>query len=210
MKNLFLLIALLLLPVKTLAKVNCDIHSVYCQIIRNAPKIDKSFALVLSNTIYKASKKYNIDKNLYAAILAQESMYKLNTINCTNGLTMTEEVETVCTDFGISQIHYKTIDRYGFDTDLLIEDLNYSVEAGAKVLSDFKRIYSKKEKHWWSRYNSSNNKKRLEYETRIYKYLPKHGVNYLDKNFGYHHISNAGLVGAWPTFGVNQNKKDEE
>lgn len=69
-----------------------------------------------------------------------------------------EEIEPykekeICTDFGISQIYYKTAKRYDFNLTKLNSDLEYSVEAGAIVLSYFMSRYKKTEKDWWVRYN---------------------------------------------------------
>lgn len=62
--------------------------------------------------------------------------------------------DIVYSDFGISQIHYKTIARYNFDAHLLLTDLEYSVEAGAIVLKNFMKAFANKgDPDWWTRYN---------------------------------------------------------
>lgn len=86
----------------------------------------------------------------------QESGYNLSAKNCYSGiphdLPVSYEV-TVCRDFGISQIYYKTAESYGIDRDRLLTDLEYSVDSGAKVLSWFHKTYSHKEHDWYTRYN---------------------------------------------------------
>lgn len=77
----------------------------------------------------------------------------------------------VCTDFGLSQIFYKTARRYNLNILKLTTDLQYSVEAGAIVLAGFKKRYSKREKLWFTRYNSSNKIKRKIYYELIKRYL---------------------------------------
>jgi len=128
-------------------------HPIYNQIIKNAPKIDKKYAFDLSNKIHKVTKKYNLNARIYTAILAQESMYKLDAINCVKGLhEVSRTPSKVCRDFGISQINFKNIPRFGFNIDLLLTDLEYSVEAGAKVLADVKKRI-KNNKNYWVGYN---------------------------------------------------------
>ncbi len=95
--------------------------------------------------IHKASVKHKIHPRLYTAILMQESGYKLDAKNCG---------PEKCTDFGIAQIYYKTAKRYNFDIQKLLTDLEYSVNAGAKVLAWFRKTYASSEKYWWCRYNT--------------------------------------------------------
>lgn len=86
----------------------------------------------------------------------QESGYKVSAKGCYTGIphdiAKSHEV-TVCRDFGISQIYYKTAESYNFDIDRLTSDLEYSVNAGAIVLSWFYKTYSRKDINWWTRYN---------------------------------------------------------
>lgn len=178
---LYLLYFLLFLIGTTEAKqINCNNHPIYCQIVDNSPKINKEYAMDLSNIIARVSREYNIDSVIYTAILMQESGYKLDTINCTTGLKLVYEEdhpifteEKVCTDFGISQIHWKTAVNYSLSITSLLIDLEYSVEAGAIVLLDIKRSYGIKEPNtYWTRYNSSNKDKRKQYKKLVERYMP--------------------------------------
>lgn len=110
----------------------------------------------LSNSIWKVSREHRIPSKLYTAILMQESSYKLAAKNCIRGYEeKSEELVKVCSDFGIAQVHADTIELYEFDRYLLLEDLDYSVEAGAKVLAWFQKTYRKKEPEtWYCRYNT--------------------------------------------------------
>ena len=108
----------------------------------------------LSNHIYRSTKKYGIPSRIFTAILMQESGYKLDAKNCTTGHDReSDEIRTVCSDFGIAQIHYDTIESYGFDKDLLTSDITYSIDAGAKVLKWFYDRYEPRESKWYCRYN---------------------------------------------------------
>lgn len=153
-------------------------HPIYAQIIKNKPSINKKYAFELSNVIYKVSKQYRIPKRIFTAILMAESGYILSRTNCRKGLTnnLDNVIIEVCTDYGISQIHYESVISYGFDKELLLSDLNYSVEAGAKILSYFHRRFGH-ESDWWVRYNiGTRNKKKLrravnQYKTSVGRYL---------------------------------------
>lgn len=165
--------------------VDCSEHKIYCQIISNYEtggkkvigKDLKTYAMRLSNIIYKVAKKHNMNPMILTAILAQESMYNLDAMNCYSGYSIDkldkgEYVEgKICSDFGIGQIHYKTIERYEFDLEKLRTDLVYSVESAALVLNDFRIRFKKKEVHWWTRYNASNKYKREEYRQLVSRYL---------------------------------------
>ena len=182
------------------AKITCEKHPIYCQIIKNRTDkkgniyINKKYAYKLSNVIHKAAIKYKIPSNLYTAILMQESRYSLKARGCHSGLRekyientfqCTEKqkniecktgsiilIETrICSDFGMSQIYYKTARRYKFDILKLTTDLQYSIEAGARVLSDFKKRYSRKETDWWTRYNASSKVKRRIYKELVERFL---------------------------------------
>lgn len=77
----------------------------------------------------------------------------------------------VITDFGISQIWYKTAKAFDFDVKLLITDLKYSVKAGAIVLADFKKRYESRENDWWTRYNCGNKGNTTRDTCQFYKKL---------------------------------------
>lgn len=137
--------------------IDCNIHKIFCQIVENRPNINLGYAMKLSNVIYRKSKEHSIPAEIFTAILMQESSYRLGAegIHCGNERGVKPLRKTcVVSDYGIAQIHYDTVDRYEFDTKLLLSDLNYSVDAGAEVLKWFHRKYSKKEpKRWYCRYN---------------------------------------------------------
>ena len=161
----------------------------------------------VSNYVYKYTRKYDVDARIYAAILAQESMYSLKAKNCNTGIIMlsdseiaekrfmcqrthvtnetpveefvacVESIKTykrqrVCFDFGISEINFKTAERYGFDIKRLTEDLEYSIECGVIVLADFAKRYKHREPlDWWTRYNSPTKSNRKIYYERVKRWL---------------------------------------
>lgn len=153
------------------SELDCKKHPSYCQIVKNRPNISKKYAMKVSNAIHQAARKFNVDKKLYTAILAQESMYSVGAKNCKKGLDAQNRPVSVCFDYGISQINWRTAKRYELNLDSLTSDLKYSIEAGARILRDFKKRYGKKELNWWTRYNSSTEKHRLEYERKVKRWF---------------------------------------
>ena len=122
--------------------------------------------MTLSNLIYKASVRHGIPADIYTAILMQESGYRMGALNEDCGWkshkTYIENKKIICVakDLGMSQIHYKTINAYGFDKERLMNDMEYSVNAGAKVLAWFHKVYAKREPiKWWTRYNCGTHPK---------------------------------------------------
>ena len=169
MKKLIIFIFLSSLP--ALAGADCSKHPIFCQIKKNKPSINNQFAMKLSNLIYKMHKKYHIPSRIFTAILMQESAYTLKAKGKHCGYTEDFRKECVFSDYGITQIHYKTAELWDFDINLLTTDLEYSVEAGAKVLAYFMKRYEAKEVNWWVRYNCGTAKSNKRETCNIYKGL---------------------------------------
>jgi hypothetical protein len=90
------------------------------------------------------SHKHKVSSKVLTAILMQESRYNLAAINKTTH------------DFGISQINDHNIRHMKLDKHKLLTSMEYSVEAGARILGTYVR-YQKKEPLTWScRYNTGN------------------------------------------------------
>lgn len=130
----------------------------YNQVYKANPSLDHNYVYRLSNSILRVSNKYDVKPSKLAAILAHESRYKLDAVN------------KLTKDYGIGQINIRTIKAFNFDKKRLLTDLYYSVDAAGLVLADFKRMYGKKEKNYYSRYNSSNPDTRLKYEQLVKRY----------------------------------------
>ena len=194
----FILVNLLLLP--NAYAVNCDKHPIFCQIKKNSPRFNNKKAMHISNVISKVSRKHKLPTRIFVGILAQESGYKLSAQGCHKGLMASDrkqsscdipliqgtmldfeyktcldslkpKVVRICSDFGIGQIYYKTAKGFGFDIELLTTDLEYSIDAAAQVLADFKKRYSAREVDWWTRYNARSPIKRKIYKTLVKRYF---------------------------------------
>lgn len=137
----------------------CAQNPIYCQIVKNKPTINRKYAMKLSNLIYKITKNHNINAHSFTAILAQESMYKNKVFNKKSK------------DYGIAQINIHTAKRFGFKPKKLLNNLEYSLKAGAIILADLKKRYGKKEKYYWTRYNSFRKINREKYKKLVMRYL---------------------------------------
>lgn len=134
----------------------------------------------LSNAIYKASKKHKVPADLYTAILMQESRYKNGNAYCEKGSPRPDfkKIVEVCSDFGISMINIRHTELnpkspYKFSIDKLMNDMQYSIDAGAQILSWFHKRYSKRETYWWVRYNCGTNRSIDRPTCNEYKMLVK-------------------------------------
>ena len=180
--------------------INCANHRIYCQIKRNVPNMNDKKAMKLSNLIHKVSIENNISARIYTAILMQESRYNLQAKGCHKGLYQENTPEQardlchtfdvkkfsscfrektkfiekkICTDFGISQIYYKTAKGFNFDLERLTDDLEYSIKAGAIVLANMKNKYRKGDVNWWTRYNCGTKGSTNRDTCVVYKNLVK-------------------------------------
>lgn len=125
---------------------------IYLQIIRNKPNIDQLYAERVARATEVSCRKWEIPCNVYTAILMQESTYRLDSINCQEHPTNNQVV--MCHDYGIAQVNNYSISKLSLDRIRLLYDLEYSIDAGARILSWFHKTYSDTEPtEWWSRYN---------------------------------------------------------
>lgn len=154
-------------------------QEVLSQIQKNNPSLDQAYAEKLAQVIVEKSIKFRIPANVFTAILMQESGYNVaaKAVKCGFVNETSEEKKCVITDFGISQIHHKNISRFKFDRKKLLSNLEYSVDAGAKVLSTYTRYSHKEPKTWFCRYNTGTRSFKkikencLEYKHKVDRYL---------------------------------------
>jgi hypothetical protein len=82
-------------------------------------------------------------------------------------------------DISIAQINYevwvKEFKRKKLpllNKHLLKSDINYAIDTMGIILGSLKQRYSSREKYWFSRYHSSNVKRRIIYTNLLAKYSP--------------------------------------
>jgi soluble lytic murein transglycosylase-like protein len=158
----YLLATLLFIPtvIKADKVENPYLYSaVYKQILKVRPGIEPNYALRLAKSIYEVAGAFKIEPKLLTAILAQESMFKVDAINIKSH------------DYGLAQINRKTAKLYKFDLKRLQADPKYAIWAAGVVLNDFHKMYGHKEKDAWTRYNSSKPENRQRYKILVARYM---------------------------------------
>lgn len=124
------------------------------------PKLSHNDTVLIIHNVFKQSIKFGLDKDLMLSILAQESAFKLSAKSTTN-------------DHGMAQINKHTIKRYNLNKNKLHTDIEYNTYAMSIVLNDFKKLYSHKEKDWYTRYNSPTKFYRMKYKARLNKFYKR-------------------------------------
>lgn len=162
--------------------VNCEVHKVYCKIVKLQPRIDKAKAMKLSNFIYKGAKAIGIDPLISVAILNQENRFRnvhtyevessikeeCHTSSCTRIVTEHQEVA----DMGIAQINIRTAIAYGFDLQRLYDhDIEYAIESHFIILKSKINMCKDLGNDSWSCYHSKTPEHRLKYVKMVSRYL---------------------------------------
>lgn len=163
MKYTIIILSLMFFPISSANEENI----IRSQILKNRPRINRKYLSRLTKSIHKATSKWRIPSKIFTAILMQESSYRLNAKNC----------RKFSCDYGISQVNSSTAKAFKFDKARLLVDLDYSVDAGAQVLSWFYMTYAKREKNWFLRYNVGTRRSAIksinarDYLIKVKKYL---------------------------------------
>lgn len=135
-------------------------HPLYIRMGKINPYLDDQYKKKVLVAIYSSANRHSVAVNKLYGILAQECRFRLKCVNRASN------------DFGIGQINERTVEAFGFDIDRLMTDLEYSVEAAAIVLADFKRMYWKREgDRYWTRYNSGRPSKREAYRVLVARFM---------------------------------------
>jgi Transglycosylase SLT domain len=152
-------------------KPSPELQKVLAQIHKNSPNLDQNFQMVLAKTIINKAQKYHLSSKVLAAILMQESSYRIDAKNIRCGTSVvTGKEDCIVIDFGIGQINHRTATAFKLDKKKLLSDLEYSVDASAMVLADFKKMHTK-DSEFWTRYNSGNKEKRQVYKELVARYM---------------------------------------
>lgn len=164
-------------------KVNCNKHKLYCTIVKLNPRINKTFAMKLSNIIYRAAKKHKVDPYRAIAIMRQESGININARNSSTDTISHKEcdewetcvivktITTKTTDFGLFQFHIDTMKRANLDIRQVMTDLDFTVNFAIKMIADKIKMCSR---IWpetpWACYNSATEGKHQTYVKLVNQY----------------------------------------
>lgn len=136
------------------------LDSVYHQIVKNKPDIDKIFAFRFAGLLVEYAKIHDMDPHRAAAIAMQESTYRKHIVSKNRRSK----------DYGMFQINSQTVRDYGLDKNKLVEDLEYSVSAYFQVMKDKKKLCEKLKHDAWSCYHSKTPSLRLKYKKLVNQY----------------------------------------
>lgn len=146
------------------------------KILKLQPELNPDLALSYSQSIYRYAKKFKISSDLMVAIINQESGFNKKSIRKEKGIIEVngqfKEVEAGF-DFCLMQISYWNIRKRSINTNKLMKESDFCIKTGATILSEFKEMYGKTEKDWWTRYNASTLNYRKEYQRKVERHLVK-------------------------------------
>lgn len=157
--------------------IDCNKHSIYCDIIDKKPNIDKSYAMKLSNIIYKYSRKYKQNPHISIAIGMQETGLKENTHRKQNVIVFDKSFEKGYkivrgySDICMFQFHVDTISSHDIDPVKLKSDIDYCVEEHFKLMMQKRKICSHLGKDSWTCYHSVNKQPREYYKSLVERYF---------------------------------------
>lgn len=179
-----LLLVMLIVPTVAFAKIEnkCKQNLLYCKIVKINPKIEHTFALELSEKIYKKAKDYGINPNIVIAILAQESGFnKVTTFKtrkeysefCTIENCYKINIETKeAFDLSFAQINIGTAKNYRFALERLHKnDVDYVLSCFFIILKDKMKMCSHLKNESFSCYHSTKKEYRLLYLELVKRFL---------------------------------------
>jgi len=162
-----------------LSKNDC-LHedNVIChKLIKLNSKMGHKRAYKLSNEFHQIGKKYNIPSDILISIAYQESSFRENIVRTVTGFVADDDNKfvkvEVGTDFCMMQINIVNIKKMHLDTQKLLDDSAYCIEAGAKILSQYQEKHSDTEEDWWTRYNAVTKENRAIYLRKVSRHLSK-------------------------------------
>lgn len=127
------------------------------------PDLDQGTVDRYVRSIKDHSKRYEVDWKIAVAIFKQESNFNVKAVNWKTR------------DFGIGQLHYKTIENMQVDLGQLLSDHDYAIEQTFKILRELRVKYDKIDnrngQRWYTRYHSFNTTHRNDYKLALGKHL---------------------------------------
>jgi hypothetical protein len=159
--------ALLLALSLAAADPSSQVHD-YIQVV--APHVKEPRARNLARLIYRTARRYELDPITLATIVRQESNFRADISHCYNVYRRGTCAHTC--DLGLAQINSVWVEKWGLNPCRLIHDDGYNLQVAARILKNLKNRYGMKEPlTWFSRYNSSVDKYRQDYQERLNGFL---------------------------------------
>lgn len=133
------------------------------QILRNTKNSPPHDPVRLATAFVASASKYGLDARLLAAIGAVESGYFVAAVNKRSN------------DFGLMQVNVYNVKSLKLSKTLLVTDIEYSIDAGARILKYFKDRFEREEpRNWFARYNCGTGKWRRVcdvYASKVRRFL---------------------------------------
>lgn len=177
-----LVVSLAIYTAEAKGATECQANPIYCKILKLNPKLEKKFAMELSDKISAKAKAAKVNPLLSLAILMQESTLRhVNTFKtskveeeyCKDGscFKIVKEINEV-NDMGIAQINIGTAKMYNFDIERLYKgDLDYTLDCHYALLKEKMRICASLGEESFSCYHSINEPYRSIYVDMVKRWL---------------------------------------
>jgi len=179
--KILILCLLLMFASPTLAQeVDCSLHKLYCTMLELRPTIDKTWAMRLSDALFRLSKKHETDPWRSLAIAMQES--SLREVNkkhkvmvfketCHQGICIEDyEIINGISDLGLFQFNVSTVINNDIDPMRLRNDITYAVDWHLKILKKKMVECAWLLEEAWSCYHSKTPKFRKRYVQMVEQY----------------------------------------
>jgi hypothetical protein len=142
-----------------------DTYKIYSAIKVLTPSVPDVTAYAYASIIDRYSKEYSIDWKVGLVIFKQESNFNLGAVNYKSF------------DFGIGQMHHRTIQNRKIDLGQLLTNADYAIGETFKLLAELRDKYDKidkvKKRKWYTRYHSYTPSNRDNYRVLLDNHLAK-------------------------------------
>ena len=131
------------------------------------PELKKADRNRIAYSLYKTTKKYNIDPKLMIAIIGTESDFVNSKVSKTGDLSMAQINTTVWNK------EFVRLELDKLNSKRLKKDEAYALNKMAEILNILKARHAKKDNQWFARYHSQTKKHKNEYSIKVEKRLRK-------------------------------------
>lgn len=115
----------------------------------------------VAEKIHQAFTKYKIEPQIVVAIIDTESNFNHELVSSTGDLSMAQ------VNVEVWNKEFKRMNLDLIEEEKLKADKVYSLEVMAQILQILKTRYEKKDRRWYARYHSKNNKHKREYLSKL-------------------------------------------
>lgn len=125
------------------------------------PELDEEQRDLIASKLSVAIKKYNIEPQIFVAIIDTESNFKSEMVSSTGDLSLAQ------INVDMWNKEFKRMKRPLIDKELIKIDQIYALETMAEILNIIKLRYEKIDHKWYARYHSSTEKYKNDYTKKL-------------------------------------------